>query len=222
MRGFSAAAYLGAALHPTIPHLPASPIPAKNPDRDGRRAPLPLSHLMLSLHTFPLPRSCLRDGSAQGGLLSSRIPPYTQHLLTARPATAPLSAGAGANPIYTPGQARPARMRLRLTPPDSGLNSPARSPARLRGSRAALYSVRDRPPRGPLAQALSPRSPALHFTCSRGPRGGRESLRGSSSLARLPAARLPHLPPVRSCPLPPSTPGFRGCRAAAQHRRTAR
>lgn len=162
MRGFSAAAYLRAALHPTTPHLPASPIPAKNPDRDGRRTPLPLSHLMLSLHTLPLPGSCLRDGSAQGGFLSSCIPPYAQHLLTARPATAPLSAGAGANPIYTPGQARPARMRLRLTPPDSGLNSPARSPARPPPwlARRALLS-----PRPPTPRAASP-GPLSAFTCA--------------------------------------------------------
>ncbi|XP_027455932.1 translation initiation factor IF-2-like [Zalophus californianus] len=65
-----------------------------------------------------------------GGFLSSRTPPYAQHLLTARPATAPLSAGAGANPIYRPGQARPARMRRRLTPPDCALPSPARPPRR--------------------------------------------------------------------------------------------
>lgn len=80
------------------------------------------------------------------GFLSSRTPPYARHLLTAGPATAPLSAGAGANPIYRPGRARPARMRLTLTPPDCALPSPARPPRR--PARRALISVRARPPRG--------------------------------------------------------------------------
>nr|XP_044636139.1 translation initiation factor IF-2-like [Equus asinus] len=117
-------------------------------------------------------------------------------------------------------------MRLSLTPPDSALPSPARPPApapRARVPRPALSRLR--PTRKglqhPLAQALSPRSPALRFTCLRGPAAG-GSLRGSSSASRLPAARLPHLPPVRSCTLPPSSPGSRGCQAAAQTRRTAK
>ena len=141
MRGFSLASHSGAALHP--PPLPR-PL-AKGRDRDRMPRPIAPSRLVLSPPTFPLPGSRPRYGSAQGVSLSSRIPPYDQQLLTARPATARLSAGAGANPIYRPGQARPARMRLRLTPPDSALPPPARPPARPQ-ARAQLPAVNSRPP----------------------------------------------------------------------------
>nr|XP_031547029.1 uncharacterized protein LOC116285585 [Vicugna pacos] len=117
-------------------------------------------------------------------------------------------------------------MRLRLTPPDSALPSPA--PARpvagprvdpcARAAPAHLEGLQGR-----LACALGRRSPALtplHLPVR--PGGGRESLRGSSSAARLPASRLPHLPPVRPCPLPLSTLGSQGCQAAAGPQHMAR
>lgn len=103
---------------------------------------------------FSSPRLPPAGRIGPGGFLSSRTPPYAQHLLTARPATAPLSAGAGANPIYRPGRARPARMRLRLTPPDCALPSPARPPRR--PARRALPSVRARPPGGAGARSSWP------------------------------------------------------------------
>lgn len=127
------ASHLGAALHPPPPPRP----PAKGPDRDGSRGPIAPRCLVLTPPTFPPLGSRPRDGSALrgGGAFSPPASrPTPKHLLTARPATARLSAGAGANPIYRPGQARPARMRLRLTPPDSALPSPARQSAGPRGA----------------------------------------------------------------------------------------
>ncbi|XP_045662059.1 uncharacterized protein LOC123797974 [Ursus americanus] len=90
---------------------------------------------------FSSPRLPPAGRIGPGGFLSSRTPPYAQHLLTAR---AP----------------RPA-----LSP---------RPPTR-RG-------------RGPLVLALSPRSPALHFTCLRGPEAG-----GSLSEAPPPRSSSPPL-----------------------------
>lgn len=183
MRAFSVASPFGAALHPR--RFPG-PLPKiLTGTQSGEPSPQPPVSQPSHFSSLRLPPA---GRIGPGGFLSPRTPPYAQHLLTARPATAPLSAGAGANPIYRPGQARPARMRRRLTPPDCALPSPARPPGR--PARRALLSPRPPTPRarGPLVQALSPRSPVLHFTCLRGPEAG-----GSLSEAPPPRSGSPPL-----------------------------
>lgn len=114
------------------------------------------------------------DISPARGFLSSRIPPYVQ-CPQRQTRYRSHSAGAGANPIYRPGRARPARMRFRLTPQASALPSPARPRARTAGPRTRPACVRASPSLGAVGRALpGPQSaaPALLFTCLRSPPAG--------------------------------------------------
>ncbi|XDB56963.1 hypothetical protein ABFV05_010579 [Capra hircus] len=137
------------------------------------------------------------------GFLSSRIPPCAPHLLTARPATARLSAGAGANPIYRPGLARPARMRRRLTPPDSALPSPARPPP-ARARRAAPW-----PPSAP-APLEGPQGWLTAAPCPSPARAARRQERPSQEGSAPPPPPQPCSPPLDFINLPPASrnPGF--------------
>ena len=124
-----------------------------------------------------------------GGFLSSRIPPCARHLLTARPATARLSAGAGANPIYRPGRARPARMRRRLTPPYSALPSPARPPP-AGARRAAPW-----PPSAP-ARLEGPQGWLTAAPCPSPARAARRQERPSQEGSAPPPPPQPCSPPL--------------------------
>lgn len=93
------------------------------------------------------------DQPGVGGFLCSRIPPYVQ-CPQRQTRYRSHSAGAGANPIYRPGQSRPARMRFRLTPQASALPSPARPRAHPAGPCTRPACVRTSPPLGTVGRAL--------------------------------------------------------------------
>lgn len=135
---------------------------------------------------------------ARQGSLPSRIPPGVS---TSSPPD-PLqlgSAGAGANSIYRPGPARPARMRRRLTPrtapspppPARPPSSPARAAPCPQCARAAGRAPSGR--RAALPAPAPPPRPALH-------------LRAPASL--LPVLVSPHRLP-HAVQLTPSLPRWR-------------
>lgn len=154
------ASYLGVAL---IPSRFPGPLP-RVLDRDGTRGthtPQPPSSHPSHFFSPRLPPERWINLGALSFLPHPALRTETPHRQTRYRS---LSAGAGANPIYRPGQTRPARMRLRLTPLASALPSPARPHPPHRSSHQTCLGPR-RPTPGAAGRAHP--GPQSAVTCAR-------------------------------------------------------